>query len=103
MYTISIKVEKRNIMDIFNSPIKEKADYLEICAHCMGIRIISSNSIEKYFIDDFFLPSENTTRSYGFIVTYERVKEEFVPKQVTKVSPYEIQLRIDAMGLHFGE
>lgn len=93
-------------MDILQAPvpsIKERADYLEICAHCMGIKIISSTIIEKYFIDDLFIPSKNITKSFGFIVRYEKVKDDYVAKQITKASPKEIQLIVDAMGLQFGE
>lgn len=89
--------------------IKEQARFLEIRAHCIGIKFTSPITMEKYFIYDNFVCEKNITESYGFIVKYEKVrdfkvhKEIFVPRQILKASPEEVQLKVDCMGLCFGE
>ena len=89
--------------------IKGQAKFLEIRAHCVGIKFTSPITMEKYFIYDNFIYEKNITESYGFIVTYEKIrdfkvhKEVFIPKQILKASPEEVQLKVDCMGLCFGE
>ena len=89
--------------------IKEQTEFLETSAHCVGIKFTSSITMEKYFIYDHFICEKNITESYGFIVTYEKIrdfkvhKEVFVPKQILKASPEEVQLKVDCIGLRFGE
>lgn len=91
------------------STIKEQTEFLETSAHCLGIRYTSSITMEKYFIYDHFIYEKNFSESFGFIVSYEKIrdfkihKEVFIPKQILKASPEEIQLKVDCMGLRFGE
>lgn len=89
--------------------IGSQTAFLETYAHCICIRNISSTTMEKYFIYDHFIYEKNITESSGFIVTYEKVrdiisgKDRYLPTHISRVSPGEIQMRVDAMVLKFGE
>ena len=89
--------------------IKEQTEFLETSAHCIGIKFTSPITMEKYFIYDHFIYEKNYSESCGFIVSYEKIrdfkihKEVFVPKQILRASPEEVQLKVDCMGLRFGE
>ena len=89
--------------------IRSQVEFLETHAHCLCVNAVSANIREKYFIYDHFIYEKNITISSGFIVTYEKFKDNinhreiYLPTQISKARPDEIQMRVDAMVLKFGE
>ena len=85
--------------------VAEQAEFLESCAHCLGIKMTSkdNSTLEKYFIYDHFVSNKGITESYGFIVSYEKYRKSYRPTNVKRSAPEEIQLIVDAIGLHYGE
>lgn len=98
-------------MDISQAKtIKEQVKFLETHAHCLGIDVTMKNDcvdMKKYFIYDRFSYDRRAeiyvTDSYGFVVYYKKIEDNYEPVQIIKNNPSEIQLMVDCMGLHFGE
>lgn len=89
-------------------PVGEQVKFLETHAHCVGAKC-NTLIMDKYFIYDYFgydrFTRDYKTTSYGFIVhyNYDKRRRKYLPEQVIRSNPNEIQLIVDSIGLRFGE